>query len=43
MIDENISTLALANIKITKDKLFDMSVLEEVYSEHPELKTYTTA
>jgi ABC-type nitrate/sulfonate/bicarbonate transport system substrate-binding protein len=43
LIDENISTLALANIKITKDQLFDMSVLEEVYTDHPELKTYTTA
>jgi ABC-type nitrate/sulfonate/bicarbonate transport system substrate-binding protein len=43
LIDENISTLALANIKITKDKLFDMSVLEEVYSENADLKTYTTA
>ncbi len=43
LIDENISTLALAGITITKDKLFDMSVLEEVYADHPELKTYTTA
>jgi ABC-type nitrate/sulfonate/bicarbonate transport system substrate-binding protein len=43
LIDENISTLALANIKITKDQLFDMSVLEEVYSENADLKTYTTA
>jgi len=42
LIAENISTLALANINITKEKLFDMSVLQEVYSEHPELKTYTT-
>ena len=39
LIDENIATLALANISITKEKLFDMSVLEEVYSENPELKT----
>ncbi len=31
LIDENISTLALADINITKDKLFDTSVLEEVY------------
>ena len=38
LIDENISTLALAGINITKDKLFDMSVLDEVYSENPELK-----
>jgi ABC-type nitrate/sulfonate/bicarbonate transport system substrate-binding protein len=43
LIAENISTLALAGITITKEKLFDMSVLSEVYSEHPELKTYTTA
>jgi ABC-type nitrate/sulfonate/bicarbonate transport system substrate-binding protein len=38
LLDENISTLALADIKITKEKLFDLSVLEEVYSENPELK-----
>jgi ABC-type nitrate/sulfonate/bicarbonate transport system substrate-binding protein len=43
LIAENISTLALAGINITKEKLFDMTVLQEVYSEHPELKTYTTA
>jgi len=42
LLAENISTLALAGINITKDKLFDMSVIEEVYTEHPELKTYTT-
>ncbi len=39
LLDENISTLKLAGIDITKDQLFDMSVLDEVYSEHPELKT----
>jgi ABC-type nitrate/sulfonate/bicarbonate transport system substrate-binding protein len=39
LLDENISTLALANIDITKDKLFDMSVLQEVYEENPDLKT----
>jgi ABC-type nitrate/sulfonate/bicarbonate transport system substrate-binding protein len=38
LIDENIATLALAGISITKDKLFDMSVLQEVYQENPELK-----
>ena len=38
LIDENISTLALANINITKDKLFDMSVVQEVYDENPDLK-----
>jgi len=39
LIDENIATLKLAGIDMTKDDLFDMSVLNEVYSEHPELKT----
>jgi hypothetical protein len=38
LIDENVATLKLADISITKDELFDMSVLNEVYSEHPELK-----
>ncbi len=39
LLDENISTLALADINITKDKLFDMSVIAEVYDENPDLKT----
>jgi len=39
LLDENISTLAIAGITITKDKLFDMSVIEEVYAENPDLKT----
>jgi ABC-type nitrate/sulfonate/bicarbonate transport system substrate-binding protein len=39
LIDENISTLAVAGVDITKDKLFDLSVLKEVYDENPELKT----
>jgi ABC-type nitrate/sulfonate/bicarbonate transport system substrate-binding protein len=39
MIDENINTLGLGGIKITADKLFDLSVLEEVYKENPDLKT----
>jgi ABC-type nitrate/sulfonate/bicarbonate transport system substrate-binding protein len=39
LLDENISTLALADITITKDKLFDMSVIQEVYEENPKLKT----
>jgi ABC-type nitrate/sulfonate/bicarbonate transport system substrate-binding protein len=37
LLDENIATLALADITITKDKLFDMSVIKEVYDENPEL------
>ncbi len=39
LLDENISTLALADINITKDKLFDMSVIQEVYEDNPDLKT----
>ncbi len=31
--------LALAGIDITQDKLFDMSVIGEVYDENPDLKT----
>ena len=38
-ITENIATLALSGIDITGDKLFDMSVLAEVYAENPDLKT----
>jgi len=38
LIDENINTLKVAGITITKDKLFDTSVIDEVYSENPELK-----
>jgi ABC-type nitrate/sulfonate/bicarbonate transport system substrate-binding protein len=38
LIDENIATLALADVTITKEELFDMSVLDEVYSENPDLK-----
>jgi ABC-type nitrate/sulfonate/bicarbonate transport system substrate-binding protein len=37
LLDENIATLALAEIKITKDQLFDMSVIKEVYDENPDL------
>ncbi len=33
----NIQTLARAGYTITADQLFDMSLLEEVYAEHPEL------
>ena len=39
LLSENIDTLALAEINITQDKLFDMSVLAEVYDENPDLKT----
>jgi ABC-type nitrate/sulfonate/bicarbonate transport system substrate-binding protein len=38
LIDENINTLKVAGITITKEKLFDTSVIDEVYSDNPELK-----
>ncbi|MEY3561959.1 MAG: hypothetical protein RL068_1111 [Actinomycetota bacterium] len=34
---QNIDTLAAAGYTITSDQLFDMSLLDEVYAEHPEL------
>ena len=42
LVQKGISTLALGGITITSDKLFDLSVIEEVYKEHPELKTAPT-
>ncbi|MFN8025731.1 MAG: ABC transporter substrate-binding protein [Acidimicrobiia bacterium] len=39
LLQENIDTLAIAGIDITQDKLFDMSVIEEVYQDFPALKT----
>jgi ABC-type nitrate/sulfonate/bicarbonate transport system substrate-binding protein len=39
LVDETMSTLKLAGIDITKDKLFDLSIINEVYEENPELKT----
>jgi ABC-type nitrate/sulfonate/bicarbonate transport system substrate-binding protein len=38
LIDETLKTLALGGVTITKDKLFDLSVLTEVYTENPTLK-----
>ena len=38
LIDETIKTLALGGTTITKDKLFDLSILSEVYAENPALK-----
>jgi ABC-type nitrate/sulfonate/bicarbonate transport system substrate-binding protein len=40
-IDENIATLALSGIDIEGSKLFDLSVLAEVYDENPDLKAFT--
>jgi ABC-type nitrate/sulfonate/bicarbonate transport system substrate-binding protein len=36
---ETVKTLALSGVKTTAADLFDMSLLAEVYEEHPELKT----
>lgn len=38
--DETITSLGRAGVTVTKDQLFDMSLLNEVYAEHPELKAY---
>lgn len=37
----NIETLALSGIDIEASKLFDLSVLAEVYDENPDLKAFT--
>jgi ABC-type nitrate/sulfonate/bicarbonate transport system substrate-binding protein len=37
LITENINTLKFAGVDITADKLFDMSVIAEVYKENPSL------
>jgi ABC-type nitrate/sulfonate/bicarbonate transport system substrate-binding protein len=42
LIDENIKSLAAMGYSITADKLFDMSLIEEVYKENPDLKTTFT-
>ncbi|MFJ9369135.1 ABC transporter substrate-binding protein [Nocardia sp. NPDC101769] len=38
LIANNIAALGKAKIDIKADKLFDLSVLKEVFAEHPELK-----
>jgi ABC-type nitrate/sulfonate/bicarbonate transport system substrate-binding protein len=43
IIAKTIRTLGLAGISITAEKLFDTSVIDEVYSENPSLKAYTVA
>ena len=37
LIDENIKTLKFGGVDLTADKLFDLSLLDEVYKENPEL------
>ncbi|MDX1890135.1 ABC transporter substrate-binding protein [Mycolicibacterium sp. 050158] len=38
LIDENIAALKAAKLDIAAADLFDLSVLEEVYTEHPDLR-----
>jgi ABC-type nitrate/sulfonate/bicarbonate transport system substrate-binding protein len=42
LIDESIKSLAAMGTKITADKLFDMSLIKEVYKENPDLITTFT-
>jgi ABC-type nitrate/sulfonate/bicarbonate transport system substrate-binding protein len=37
LIEENIATLKVAGVNITAEKLFDMSVIQELYKEKPDL------
>jgi ABC-type nitrate/sulfonate/bicarbonate transport system substrate-binding protein len=39
LIEETVKTLGVAGIKMTAEKLFDLSVLDEVLEENPDLKT----
>ncbi|WP_052173003.1 ABC transporter substrate-binding protein [Nocardia sp. BMG111209] len=39
LVGQNIEALGKAKISIKADQLFDLSVLKEVYAEHPELKS----
>jgi ABC-type nitrate/sulfonate/bicarbonate transport system substrate-binding protein len=39
LIEETVKTLGVAGIKMTAEKLFDLSVLGEVLDENPDLKT----
>jgi ABC-type nitrate/sulfonate/bicarbonate transport system substrate-binding protein len=38
LVDETIKTLALGGVTITKEQLFDLSVIKEVYTENSTLK-----
>ncbi|WP_436523114.1 ABC transporter substrate-binding protein [Actinoplanes sp. HUAS TT8] len=37
-VDETIKTLALGGVTITKEQLFDLSLIKELYTENPSLK-----
>ena len=38
LIDQNIAALKAAKLDIAADDLFDMSIIDEIYTEHPDLK-----
>jgi len=42
LLAESMATLKLAGVDIAQDKLFDMSLIDEVYKDNPELKTIPT-
>lgn len=42
LVDENIKSLAAMGYTITADKLFDLSLIEAVHKENPDLKTQFT-
>lgn len=37
LIEANLKTLAIGGLKLTSSQLFNLSLLEEIYQEHPEL------
>ncbi len=37
LVEENLKTLALGGLKLTADQLFDFTILEGIYKDHPEL------
>jgi ABC-type nitrate/sulfonate/bicarbonate transport system substrate-binding protein len=39
LVNESLATLGKGGISITKEKLFDLSLINEVYQENPDLKT----
>ncbi|MBX6387967.1 MAG: ABC transporter substrate-binding protein [Frankia sp.] len=39
LVEENIQTLGIAGIDLTAEQLFDLSIINELYEENPELKT----
>jgi ABC-type nitrate/sulfonate/bicarbonate transport system substrate-binding protein len=40
--DANVKTLGLGGVTVTKDQMFDMSILDEIYQAKPELKQVPT-